>query len=65
MLSVQIHFNIECNQLTGGWSSSLSGSPLWGPRGSLLPGLLPGGLTGKLPNGPMGSKRAPGGTDPL
>jgi hypothetical protein len=52
---------------TGGGSSSLSGSP-WKFR----PGPLPldpnepcGPALGLFPNGPMGSKRAPGGTDPL
>jgi hypothetical protein len=58
-ISKQDHF-------TGGWSSSLSGSPLCSPRGPPLPpSPRPGGLTGNVPKGPIGSKRAPGGTDPL
>lgn len=61
--------NWSCLVLTGGGSSSLSGSPLKkpdlpGPKPP-RPGRGPIPRPGTFPKGPMGSKRAPGGTAPL
>lgn len=68
-VQTRVHSSLALSWLTGGGNSSLSGSPLKkpprGPPRGPRPGLGPMPRPGKLPKGPIGSKRAPGGTAPL